>query len=86
MTVQAFKSRLIALFGPKHYAKARLFYMQVFAAAYKADEMDELEGLLDFLEDSAINPDIVIRYPESYFVHFTERDDLTDDFNQMEGL
>lgn len=82
MTVLTFKNRLIALFGPKHYTRARLFYMQIFAAAYKADEMNELEGLLDFLDDTASNPRIRIKSPESYFIHFTERDDLTDDNQQ----
>lgn len=79
MTILDFKQRLVALFGPKKYAKGRIFYMQVFAAAYKANEMDELTGILDFLEDTTINPDAVIRYPESYFIHFTEKDEMPDD-------
>lgn len=78
MTVTTFKTRLTALFGPRHYAKARLYYMQVWAAAYKAGEMAELTGLLDFLDDTMTNPDFVIRYPESYFIHFIERDEILD--------
>lgn len=76
MTPKAFKHRLVKLFGSGHYTKARLFYMRIFAVAYKADEMDELEGLLDFLSDTTGNLKISIRYPKSYFIHFTERGEL----------
>ena len=80
MTPKAFKTRLTALIGPKNYSKANLYYMQVFAAAYKAGELTDLEAILDLLEEATKAHSTPIRYPESYFIHFIDRDEIHNDY------
>lgn len=79
MTPTAFKTRLTALFGEAKYERGREYYMQVYAAAYKADQLDEISAILDFIEASFRDPNTVIANPEAYFAQFKEKDDDPDD-------
>ena len=75
MTVLDFKKRLIDLIGQEKYSNCRVFYMRMYATGYKADKLDELSELLDLVEVDSKNPQINIKYPESYFIQFPENDE-----------
>src|ERR1035437_10956371 len=58
MTVLDFKKRLIALIDQEKYSNGREFYMHMYVTAYKAQKLEELSELLDFVEDVLKNPQI----------------------------
>ena len=73
MTVSFFKQLITSLFGPEHYDQERTFYMQVYASAYKNNELGELYELMDDIKYNHTNKKITIKNPTAYFNHFIER-------------
>jgi pyruvate formate-lyase activating enzyme-like uncharacterized protein len=79
MTILDFKKRLIALIDQEKYNNGREFYMHMYVTAYKAQKLEELSELLDFVEDVLKNPQINIQYSKSYFIQFPDNNELAND-------
>ncbi len=70
MTVDQFKGFIISLFGPEHHAQEKTFYMKVYVAAYKNNELGELYEVIDDIKYMFQNPKILVRNPASFFNDF----------------
>lgn len=73
MTVAVFKQFITSLFGQKHYTKEKLFYMKVYAAAQKNNEMNKLAENLKDIQKIMSYSKISIKHPPSFFNHFIDK-------------
>jgi len=79
MTVIFFNKLITSLFGHEHYVQEKIFYMQVYVAAYKNNELGELYEIIDNIKYTYANPKITIKNPRVYFNNFIDK--IKKDFN-----